>query len=122
MQRIYTEDGIRFLKDDGTEQGLIRETAGENGMSVELSGSFPAETAADLWDELAALAVAGQGITLDMKQLKYLSISAMNALLQVEKRLEARNDCLLLQHMPRKIYEEFRKKGMHELFEIEVEE
>ena len=121
MQRIYAEDGIRFLKEDGTECARIRETAADGAAEVELSGSFPGELAADLWDELAALAAGGQKITLDLKQVAYLSASAMNALLQIEKRLEARKEFLLLRHMPAGIYADFKKKGMHELFEIEVD-
>ena len=119
MEREYTEDTIRFL-DQGTEKASIQEKQEENGILLKLSGAITGEITNALLDEMTALIVAGQDITVDLENTTYLSASVMDVFLKMERRLEEKRKYLQIVQMPPQIYEEFKARGMHELLEIEV--
>ena len=119
MQKIFSEDAIRYLDLD-QEVASIREEITEGKTTIFLTGTMNSETANDLADEMTALIISGQEMQLNMEGVSYLASSVMEALLQMEKKLEEKGKFLQILRMPQKIYDEFRARGMHELFEIEV--
>ncbi|MBQ9252442.1 MAG: STAS domain-containing protein [Clostridia bacterium] len=119
MERVYTEDSIRFM-DQGREKAAFQEKV-ENGVVLfALSGAISGEITNTLMDEMTALIVAGQGLVVDLDRATYLSASAMEVFLRVEKRLEDQGKYLRIVQMPQEIYDTFKSRGMHELLEIEV--
>lgn len=120
MERIISEDGIKFLR-DGQEVASLQEQMNDQGIQVAMSGSFPGELSNDLWDEIGSLIIAGQEVSLHLGRAEYLSPSVMDVILRLEQRLEKKGKFLLLTHVPEKIYADFKKRGLHELLEIEVE-
>ena len=119
MQKIFSEDSIRFTEQD-QEIAAIREETGEGKVTFFLTGSLNSETANDLADEMAAMIISGQEILLNMEEVTYLASSVMEALLRMEKKLEEKGKFMQILRMPQKIYDDFKARGMHELFEIEV--
>ena len=86
-----------------------------------LCGAFNSDMANDVFDEMTALISAGQGIVLDLGEAAYLSPSINIVFLSVENKLEEAGKTMRMVHVPDSIYREFRKSGIHELFEMELE-
>ena len=121
MEREILEDGIRFVK-DGKEAAAIHETIDEEKKEVivTLSGSLTGETANDLLDELNALVIAGCGIRVDAGKVDYMAASMGNVFLNTENKLEEQNKYLKIVNLPVMIYEEWKKRGLHDLLDVEV--
>ncbi len=119
MERVYTEDTIRFMEKD-QEKASIREQQDGNNILMSLTGSISGEITNALLDEMTALIIAGQGITLNLSDVTYLAPSVMEVFLQMERKLEEKNKILQITQMPQSIYNEFKARGMHDLLEIEV--
>ena len=119
LQKSFSEDGIRFL-DQEKEVAGIREEIAEGKATFFLSGAMNSETANDLADEITALIISDQEIFVNMEGVTYLSSSVMETLLRMEKKLEQKGKYMQILQMPQIIYDGFKARGMHELFEIEV--
>ena len=119
MERVITEDTIRFI-DNGTEKASFQEKLEGESALIAISGAVSSDITNALLDEMTALIVAGQGITVNLEKTTYLAPSVMEVFLQMEKRLEAKGKYMRIIQMPQNIYDEFKARGMHELLEIEV--
>lgn len=119
MEKKYEEDGIHFLE-NGTEKAVFLEKIENQGIVISIHGAVSGEMANTLMDEISALIVAGQEISVDLEKAAYLSPSVMEVFLRMEKRLEEKGKYLRIIRMPQNIYNEFKARGMHELLEIEV--
>ena len=119
MERVYTEDAIRFME-NGTEKAALQEKVEGESIQISLSGAISGDITHTLLDEMTALIVAGQGITVNLESASYLAPSVMDTLLQMEKRLEEKGKIMRLIQMPQPIYDDFKARGMHEMLEIEV--
>ena len=120
MERIYRSDGI-FFQRDGVEVARIQETIEEDVVCMALSGAFSSDLANDLLDEMMALISVDKGIELNLAQVTHFSPTINRVLLAVENRLEESGKIMRIAHVPELIYQNFRKSGMHELFEMELE-
>ena len=69
-----------------------------------------------------ALITAGKGIELNLKGASHLSPSVGIAFLALENKLESCGKTMRMTHVPPAIYQVFRARGMHELFEMELEQ
>ena len=119
MERRTTDDAICFLK-DGNEIATIQETIQDGQVIISLKGSFPGELANDLMDEISALMIAKMGIVVDAGAAEYFASSIGEVFLRTEKKLEEQGKWLRIVNMPSKLFEEFKKKGLHDLLDIEV--
>ncbi len=119
MERITTEEGIRFLQ-DGMEKAAILEAIGEREVTVSLVGSFSGGLAYDLMDELSSLMIAGKGIVIDAAGADYFSSSVCEVFRRTELQLEEQQKTLKIVNLPQKLFEEFRKNGLYDILEIEV--
>ena len=119
MERVYTEDMIRFIE-DGAEKACFQESSEGETATLTLSGSISGEINNALLDEMTALIVAGQGMIVNLSGVKYLSPSSMEILLRMERKMEEKGKYLRIIQMPQFIYDIFKARGMHELLEIEV--
>ena len=119
MESVYAEDGIHFME-NGTEKAAFLEKMEDQGILISLRGAVSGEMANALMDEMSALIVSGQGITVVLEETTYLSPSIMEVFLRMENKLEEKGKYLRIIRMPQSIYNEFKARGMHELLEIEV--
>ena len=119
MERVITEDTIRFM-DNGTEKAAFQEKLEGESVLITISGAVSGDITNALLDEMTALIVAGQGITVNLEKTTYLASSVMGVFLQMERRLEEKGKYMRIIQMPQNIYDEFKARGLHELLEIEV--
>ena len=120
MKKTITDDIIQFYN-NGKMTASLEERIEDGSVVFLLKGQFPGEIANDLWDELVSCIISGQGITLDLSAAEYISSSMMDVFLRIEQRMEAQGKTMMLIHVPLHIYDLFKKRGLHELLEIEVE-
>lgn len=120
MQRLYQEDQIAFVK-DGAEIARICEMLTDDTVEIALFGAFSSELANDLFDELMALITVGKGIEMNLGGVTHISPTVNRIFLEIEKKLEVSGKIMRMTHVPELIYREFRRNGMYELFEMELE-
>ncbi len=121
MEKEFGEGVISFVE-DGVKKAAIYEQEEGNGILVRLEGAMNRETANTLRNELSARILSGQKISVDLSGVTYLSASVMDILLQEEIKQESSGKTIPLKQMPQQIYDSFKARGMHELFEIEVKQ
>lgn len=120
MERVIDDQGIIFMA-NGQEVARMAESVEDNVAVIAMSGSFTSELKDDFYDEAVALITVGNGIELNMKNVTHLSPSVSLAFLSLEDKLESLGKSLRMTHVPDVIFQHFRSRGMHELFDIELE-
>ena len=120
MERIIDDQGIIFMA-NGQEVARMAESVADDDAVITMSGSFTSELKDDFYDEAVALITVGHGIELNMKDVTHLSPSVSLALLSLENKLESLGKTLRMTHVPDEVFRHFRSRGMHELFDIELE-
>lgn len=110
----FTEDGIDFF----TMTEEIDEKV--KTVTVSLSGKMTGSLSLDFADEIVALISVGYSIVLNMAEVKYISNSCLQMLLNIQKRIdELRKSSLTIKNITPEIFEKFESAGMSELLMIE---
>lgn len=113
MKRAINGDVLSFLNKDGIAVATMTETIGDNSMcSVVLSGKINNENSYDIADELLALVSTGNGLTLDIGSLDYMSYTFADLLVQIEVQMEKTSwESVPILNMPVNIYNTLREQG-----------
>ena len=119
MEKLYLGDSICFIEGQ-EERARIKEIVENDCVVFQLFGVFSGETTHDLLDELISVSMSKKDIVLDMEKVQYISSSVLEVFLRVEKKAESNKKTLKFIKVNQNIFDEFKKNGMHELFDIEV--
>ena len=116
--RVVENDTLRLI--EGTETVLsIQESLDGNVVSVKLEGKLRSDLVLDFQDEMCALATLGFDIVLDCANVQYLSATFQRSFIVIQQKLDAvGKGSMVLNRVPKEIYEEFEQSGMIDLLQI----
>ena len=127
FERVIEDDLITYYR--GEEKLFwLKETEEENGVRLVFSGEMLSETVHEFRDELMAFASVGVNMIIDFKEIKYMAVAYMQALLEVQVELDkaqkkdgsqSKNAEMKLINVPQTLYDEMEKTGVTELLLIE---
>lgn len=125
MIREVKEQTLAFKKDDGSPILVVRQEMQEEKDTcvVFLDGEITNEVVSGISDELYALMSVDIGVILDFKNVSFLSLGFMEALIKLEHRAEdGRFDSMPIQNVSKSLYDELRKAGFSNSLDIELQE
>ena len=99
---------------------IINEQQSSEGLVLEISGSIDTSTAPVLREKIAAIPDFTPKVTLDFKDVEYLSSAGLRELLICRQRFEG--DRMLLINVTPDIYDIFQTTGFHTMIPMEVTE
>ena len=119
--RSVEEDALIIRNQTGETILRIEEKMENESAAVLLYGSIPLDLAHDFEDELIAVISTCNDVTLDCSDLKFISHTAMESLLNVQKAMEQKTEAscsLLLKGLSETVNQIFEETGFSDLFEI----
>lgn len=113
------EDKMSFY--DGDEKVLwIEEFPKENSVvEVVVGGELRSETVHDFDDEMKALVSVGMNLTLDFKDVSYISNTYVDSLVSIQTAIEKHDNRMTIRNLKPEIQQIFLKTGAYDLLMIE---
>lgn len=116
----FIEDRTIHLSDENREVLTIREDPEESSVTVTLAGSLRSDVVCYMQDELDAFLSLGLAVIVDMDGLDYVSVTAQQAFLQSQQRIDrSGKGAMTLRLSNDALYAEFEKNGSSELLIFE---
>lgn len=116
----FIEDRTIHLSDENREVLTIREDPEESSVTVTLTGSLRSDVVCYMQDELDAFLSLGLAVIVDMDGLDYISVTAQQAFLQSQQRIErSGKGSMTLRLSKDALYAEFEQNGSSELLIFE---
>ena len=114
-------DGDSMLFYEGNTLVLaVVETDLDGGILMALQGELRSEVAHHIQDELDAFTTVGVKVTVDFKNVTFVSASALNALLISQQLIDSlRQGQIVLRNIPDATYRRMDEIGLTELLMIE---
>lgn len=116
----FIEDRTIHLSDKTREILTIREDPKESSVTVTLAGSLRSDVVCYMQDELDAFLSLGLAVIVDMDGLDYVSVTAQQAFLQSQQRIDrSGKGSMTLRLSNDALYAEFEQNGSSELLIFE---
>ena len=97
----------------------IIKTAEEGKMNIELKGRLDTTTAPELEKEISDVIEEITEITLDLKELEYISSAGLRVLLATQKAMNRKEGTMVVKEVPEVIMEIFEVTGFSDILTIE---
>ncbi|MBQ9828357.1 MAG: STAS domain-containing protein [Lachnospiraceae bacterium] len=97
----------------------IIKTAEEGKMNIELKGRLDTTTAPELEKEISDVIEDITDITLDLKELEYISSAGLRVLLATQKAMNRKEGTMVVKEVPEVIMEIFEVTGFSDILTIE---
>ena len=97
---------------------IINEKQSSEGLVLEISGSIDTSTASVLREKIAVIPDFTPKVTLDFKDVEYISSAGLRELLICRQRFDG--DRMILINVTTEIYDIFQTTGFHTMIPIEV--
>lgn len=114
-----TEGNCLFLENDNGETIVIlKEILQKKELTIEINGALTSDTTHDFEDEIVAFSIMCEKITLDFKELTYISNSVIKVLLQLQHMMEENDAEVIIKNMNEKVRTSFEEMGLEDVFYI----
>lgn len=119
LERKMNGDSMLFYE-GGKLVLSVDEQETDNGILMVLKGELRSETAQHIQHELDAFTAMGVSVTMDFKEVTYISSSVLYALLSSQQLIDFfTRGSILLKNVPDAVYQEMEQTGIAELLMIE---
>lgn len=119
LTRKMQGDSMLFYDGDSLILTIVEEEI-DNGILMTFKGNLRSDTAHHIQDELDAFTTVGIKVTIDFKDVSFISASTLLAMLNAQQLIDFfRKGEIVLRNIPDSVYKEMDETGITELLMIE---